>query len=279
MIALGIKEKLGIPWLADFRDPWTNIDFYNKLMLTKRSDKMHRKMEQEVLSHADTIVTVSYHWAKDFEKICKKPVEVVTNGFDPEDFISLKYKKGETFELVHLGSMNKDRNPVNLWKALSEICQEDDRFKRKLKITFIGQTDYSVFESIKENKLDDQIEKIDYLPHQQAMELAANATVLLLPLNNTPNVDGIIPGKLFEYLALQRPILCVGPEEGDSAKIIQECHAGVTVDFSNRELLKLSLKGYYDLFNSKSGVPQVKTSNLENYSRNKLTQRIVNFLD
>ena len=87
---------------------------------------------------------------------------MVTNGFDPDDFKTLKYKRGDKFELVHLGSMNKDRNPVNLWKALSELCKEDDRFESKLKITFIGQTDYSVFESIKESNLEDHVQKIDY---------------------------------------------------------------------------------------------------------------------
>ena len=152
MIALGIKEKLGIPWLADFRDPWTNIDFYDKLMLTDRSDKNHRRMEMKVLQHADKIVTVSYNWAKDFETICKKPIEIVTNGFDPDDFKHLNYQKQNKFQIVHLGSMNQDRNPENLWKALSELCEEDQLFKSMLRIIFIGQTDYAVFESVKKTQ-------------------------------------------------------------------------------------------------------------------------------
>lgn len=279
MIALGIKEKLNIPWMADFRDPWTKIDFYDKLLLTKRSDNQHRKMEQVVLKHANKIITVSGFWAQDFEKLCGKKVDVVTNGFDPDDFKTLKYKRGDKFELVHLGSMNKDRNPVNLWKALSELCKEDISFKNKLKIIFIGQTDYSVFESLKELNLSNHAEKIDYLPHHQAMEIAANASVLLLPLNNTPNVDGIIPGKLFEYLALQRPILCIGPERGDSAKIILDCKAGIVTGFEDMTGIKSSIKKLYGEFISDDAIKVSQQANIDQHSRKKLAGDIASLLN
>ena len=111
MIALGIKEKLNIPWLADFRDPWTNIDFYDKLMLSSSADKKHKRMEQQVLKTADQLVTVSWNWAKDFEDLGAGKTEVITNGFDPEDFENNKENSSEKFEIIHIGSMNKDRNP------------------------------------------------------------------------------------------------------------------------------------------------------------------------
>jgi glycosyltransferase involved in cell wall biosynthesis len=278
LIALGIKKKLAIPWLADFRDPWTQIDFYDKLMLTKQSDKKHYRLELEVLLNADKIVTVSYHWAKDLEDICKKRVEVVTNGFDPDDFSEIEYHKQEKFELVHLGSMNKDRNPVKLWKVLSALCNEDDLFKNALKIILIGQTDYSVFESLIEFNLFNQAEKIDYLPHELAMAAAANAAVLLLPLNNTPNVQGIIPGKLFEYLALQRPILCIGPPEGDSAKIILESKAGMVAGFNDEEGMKSAIKKLYDDFNSGASGNSVPSAEINQHSRKKLSGDIASLL-
>lgn len=280
MIALGIKKKLNIPWLADFRDPWTNIDFYDDLMLTKFAHQKHIRSEREVLKTADKVVTVSWNWAKDFEKLCSRRIDVVTNGYDPEDFINLSdNSRSEKFVLCHIGSLNKDRNPINLWKALSMLTKEDECFRSNLKISFIGQTDYSVFESIKVFGLENFTEKIDYLPHQLAMERALRATVLLLPLNNTPNVDGIIPGKLFEYIASSRPILCIGPENGDSAKIIQECDAGFTCDFENTELMKLTLAKYFYFFNSKIGFPQFRKENLDNYSRKKLANKIANLLN
>jgi glycosyltransferase involved in cell wall biosynthesis len=279
MIALRIKKKMKIPWLADFRDPWTNIDFYNKLMLTVPADKKHRRMEQQVLKTADKLVTVSRNWAKDFEKLGASEVDVITNGFDPDDFKNLKYKPSEKFEIIHIGSMNKDRNPTVLWEALHELVKEDILFSDRLKITFIGQTDYSVFEELEKNELTAHVEKTDYKPHDELMTIAGIASVLLLPLNNTPNVNGIIPGKLFEYLALNRPIFCIGPEEGDSARIIKECNAGIIASFDDKEKMKSGiLKLFKDYTSGKK--PQAENEKIRNkYSRQKLTGEMVELLN
>jgi glycosyltransferase involved in cell wall biosynthesis len=279
MIALRIKKKMKIPWLADFRDPWTNIDFYNKLMLTVPADKKHRRMEQQVLKTADKLVTVSRNWAKDFEKLGASEVDVITNGFDPDDFKNLKYKPSEKFEIIHIGSMNKDRNPTVLWEALHELVKEDILFSDRLKITFIGQTDYSVFEELEKNELTAYVEKTYYKPHDELMTIAGIASVLLLPLNNTPNVNGIIPGKLFEYLALNRPIFCIGPEEGDSARIIKECNAGIIASFDDKEKMKSGiLKLFKDYTSGKK--PQAENEKIRNkYSRQKLTGEMVELLN
>ena len=279
LIALGVKEKLGIPWLADFRDPWTNIDFYDKLMLTRWSDKKHRKQEKKVLGNADKVVTVSQNWARDFIKIVDRPVEVITNGFDPEDFVGLQIKPQQNFEMVHLGSMNKDRNPDVLWQALAEFCSENKDFKQQLKILLIGQTDHTVVESIRKYGLDHQTEKISYLPHKEAMERAANAVVLLLPLNNTPNVDGIIPGKLFEYLALHRPILCIGPENGDSAWIILDCKAGYVHHFGDKEGIINSVKHLFELSQKGKLVREGQGEDYFKHSRKKLAGDIADLLN
>jgi glycosyltransferase involved in cell wall biosynthesis len=167
---------------------------------------------------------------------------------------------------------------VKLWKVLSALCNEDDLFKNALKIILIGQTDYSVFESLIEFNLFNQAEKIDYLPHELAMAAAANAAVLLLPLNNTPNVQGIIPGKLFEYLALQRPILCIGPPEGDSAKIILESKAGMVAGFNDEEGMKSAIKKLYDDFNSGASGNSVPSAEINQHSRKKLSGDIASLL-
>ncbi len=244
MIALGIKQKLNTPWLADFRDPWTNIDFYDKLMLTSWADKKHRRMEQKVLLTADMLTTVSWNWAKDFKLLGAQNIEVITNGFDPDDFSNPSNDASDKFHILHIGSMNKDRNPNVLWETLNEMIQEDTVFGENLKISFVGQTDFSVFESIENNKLTKWVEQINYKPHDELMEFANSASVLLLPLNNTPNVSGVVPGKLFEYLALDRPIFCIGPDNGDSAKIIEECNAGIISNFDDKEKMKLALQNF-----------------------------------
>lgn len=279
MIALGIKKKMNIPWLADFRDPWTNIDFYNQLMLTTTADKKHRQMEQQVLKTADKLVTVSWNCARDFEKLGADKVEVITNGFDTDDFTNLKYEPSVKFEIIHIGSMNKDRNPIVFWEALYELIIEESTFSEDLKLTFVGQTDYLVIDALDKYELSSYAEKINYKPHDELMTSARNASVLLLPLNNTPNVLGIVTGKIFEYLALQRPIFCIGPEEGDSARIIKECNAGIIASFDDKEKMKSGLLKLYEDYKFGKILKAENEEDINKYSRQKLTGELVELLN
>ena len=278
MIALGIKKKFDIPWLADFRDPWTNIDFYDKLMLTKSADKKHRRMESDVLTHADKVVTVSENWAKDFITLGSEKVEVLTNGFDPDDFNFPKPAKENGFLLCHIGSLNKDRNPDTLWKVISDICKENENFRKKLKLTFIGANDYSLKTSLSEKGLMDYTNFHQYMPHTEVIKEASKADVLLLLLNNTPNIEGIIPGKLFEYIALHRPILCIGSTTGGSAKIIKETKTGETTGFSDYEQIKKEiLRLFTDHEKPVTFLPDVDKINT--YSRRVLSEKMALILN
>ncbi len=283
MIGLGVKKNLGIPWLADFRDPWTNIDFYDQLKLSRYADKQHRKLEQQVLQAADKLITVSWNWAMDFEKLGAKNIEVITNGFDLEDFkfeSNNKITTENVFDICHIGSMNKDRNPVKLWETISEICKKNIRFANQLRLTFIGQTDVSVKEALSKNGLLKYAVFETYKPHDEVLKIAGRASVLLLALNDTPNVEGVIPGKLFEYLALQKPILCIGSTTGDSAKIIKETNSGITADFSDKQKM---FREIMQLFSSdmKEQAKRVQTRQkiFMNYSRKELTSVIAKILN
>jgi hypothetical protein len=278
MIALGVKKKTGIPWLADFRDPWTNIDFYEQLMLSRFADRRHRSMEQQVIKNTDRLVTVSQNWEKDFKQLGAKRTEVVTNGFDPADFPQTEARKPEWFTLTHTGSMNRDRNPESLWKVLGKLSAEDKVFSEKLKIQFIGKTDISVFDSLKKYGLIGKSEKTDYLPHAEAIRLSGKSAVLLLLINNTPNALGIIPGKVFEYLASRRPVLCIGPEEGDSARIIRQAKAGCIAGFNDETQLEECIRNMFHDYMSPESTGLVSGS-IETYSRKSLTGEIARILN
>ncbi|MCF8368134.1 MAG: glycosyltransferase family 4 protein [Bacteroidales bacterium] len=280
LIALGLKKKINLPWLADFRDPWTNIDFYHQLMLTRSSDKKHKKLEKQVLSKADKIVTVSKNWAEDLFQIGSKPVEVITNGYDPDDFVSQDKGKIPTnqFTITHIGSMNKDRNPHVFWSVLKEMCL-DKKFQSRLSINLIGPVDYSVTASLKENQLLENTTFVPYLPHNELMTEAAISTLLLLPLNNTPNVDGIIPGKLFEYLALEKPIFCIGPIDGDTAEIIIKTQTGYIAGFNDRDKIKEGMEKLYNEFCKASIFYDPDRAEIEKFSRKKLAGDIARLLN
>lgn len=277
MIALGVKERLSIPWLADFRDPWTQIDFYHHLMLTRYADARHKKMEAKVLKNADRVVTVSPGFAKGLKEISSRNIDVITNGFDPDDFADIPDFGYEAFSITHLGSMNADRNPTILWQALAKLVKEEPFFRDMLTLRFIGKTDISVFESLKYYGLEHFVENLSYLPHHEAVKEAGKSAVLLLALNNTPTVTGIAPGKMYEYLALKRPILCIGPNHGDAARIILETKSGVTVGFDDLEKLKETMNRWASQFIKKK---LTGNNNLvDRYSRPKLTKDLATLLN
>lgn len=280
MIALALKKELGLPWVADFRDPWTNIDFYKDLMLTKRSDAKHRSMEQEVLQTADCTLVVGPTLGKELHELGAKRVEVITNGYDAAD---MKPVQGldEKFTIVHIGTMVRTRNPVSLWKALRQLIDGQSELVedlgRALEIKLVGKADVSVMASLEENGLMPYVNKKDYVNHDKVVEFQQRAQVLLLVLNNTPNAKGILTGKLFEYLAARRPILCIGEPDSDGGRIITETGSGTVVTHHDLESTKQAVLNFYQQY--ESGQLANNAMGIEQYERKELTKRVASILD
>jgi glycosyltransferase involved in cell wall biosynthesis len=220
LIALDLKRELGVKWIADFRDPWTFIDFYAQLKLTRWADAKHKRLEQEVLREADLVTSVSWQWAADMQELGATKVEVITNGYDPDDLPSPPEPVDEAFSLVHIGSLSPTRNAPELWKALKMLCDEDPVFATKFKLRFVGPVDHTIAESIEQAGLGAHLERTGRVTHEEAMRQMQRARVLLLLVNDTPNLMGILPGKLFEYISTGRPVLGIGPPQGDVAKVL-----------------------------------------------------------
>lgn len=277
LIALNLKKKFDIPWIADFRDPWTQIDFYDKLKLTTLADKKHRKLERAVLTAANHVVTVSPGCAAGLEKVSGKKAEIVYNGFDPEDFDFERPPLDEYFSITHFGAFNRDRNPEALWKALGELAAGNMDFRNALRIKLIGQTDESVIHSIRQNHLSENTQIIGHLPHREGLVEISKSQVLLLPINNSPFASGILTGKMFEYLALRRPILAIGPTDADFAKIIAQTQSGVVHDFNDSEGMKQSVSEMFRKFRQKELF--LSSSSPEEFSRKNLASKFIGLLD
>jgi glycosyltransferase involved in cell wall biosynthesis len=277
IIARGVQKKLNIPWIADFRDPWTKIDFYDQLKLSKRADRKHRRLEKEVLKNADVSVSVSWNWKEDMVSLGAKKVEVVTNGFDHEDVPNISMPLSDKFTITHIGSMNKDRNPHALWEVLSELCNTDKTFKENLLIQFIGKTDFAVFESTEKYGLNENLTRIDYLAHDEVFIEMSKSQLLLLAINDTPNVAGVIPGKVFEYMAVKRPILAIGPPTADSGRIIMDANAGDVIGFKDAKGIKESLLKSYNSY--LSGNLGVDSTGVDQYTRQNLANKYSEILN
>ena len=287
LIARALHKKFNIPWVADFRDPWTDIDFYKDLKLTRCADRKHHRLEHQVLTEATKVVTVGWDCAKGLESHGAKDVAVITNGYD--DFSVETHgraslhddeREHETlpFTMSHIGIVGANRNPETLWSAIADIVETQNFVSLPIRIRLIGQVDNSVVESIKRNRIEKNVEIIPYIPHNQVIAEQQKSDVLLLFVNNTPNAKGILTGKIFEYMASGRPILCIGPEDGDSARILNETQTGITVDFDDKEKMKSVILDFMNKHKENQLV--TKHSELvEKYSRRNLTKEFVKILN
>ncbi len=272
IIAQKIANNFNVKWVADFRDPWTNIDYYKDLMLSNWADRKHKKMEKSVLLNADLVLTVGHTLANELRNLGANNIHVVENGFDKKDLLNTDVSLDEKFSISHIGSFTPSRNHQSFWKAIKELLNEDELFAKKFQLKLIGKVDYSVLESIKGYGLEQYLHHIPYLAHDLVIKQQINSHLLLLMVNNTPNAKGIITGKIFEYMASSRPTLIIGPTDGDVAKIVHKCNAGVSCDINYVAKIK---KEILNIFYKKS----LYNASIDEYSRESLTLKLSNLLN
>ena len=272
LIAMKLREDLGIPWIADFRDPWTEIDYYNDLHLTHWADRKHHRLEREVLYKADKVVTVAPDGARRLGRLGNRNVRTIYNGFDRDDDTQSPINLPDKFTITYLGVLSKIQNPNNLWQALGELVKENADFNKNLKVNMIGQIDSSVANAINENGLTQHVTYSPCIPHNQVSAAHRSSTLLLLLLmpDSEPRAKGLVTGKLFEYMASGRPILCIGPEDGDAARILKETRAGQTISFGDKEKMKAILQDLYQKHLDKD-LQDNTSEEVEKYSRKAMT--------
>ena len=277
LIAQKVAAVHDIPWVADFRDPWTGIDYREDLMLTRLADNRQRKLELSVLRSASRIVTVSPSWARDLGALCDRRVDVISNGFDEQDFLAPAPDLDQGFTLCHLGAMNRDRNPRALWQALARLLQAQHPLLEKLRVTLLGAVDNAVLKSVADLGLSDYVEQAGFISHDRAIERMRASQVLLLPINRTANAGGVIPGKFFEYLGARRPVLLIGPPAGDAASLLRKCAAGEVCDFDDVDWVEQALRSWYQQYEG-AGL-QVGGEGIDTYSRRKLAEQYAGLLN
>ena len=265
-IARRICQKMNIPFLADFRDPWTQVDYYKVLKLTSWADKKHKKLEQKVFQQANKITISSPSSKKDLESIGAKNVSAILLGYDEEDFTPFKNVKLDTkFTIAHLGSFGIDRKPDTFFEVLKELKNELPSLKDTLQLNLYGMIDFSIWESIEKYGLKENIFDGGTIERKKAIEISLKAQILLLPINKSGNIKGRIPGKLFENMRSHRPILCLSTEnDTDVSKIIEETNTGKCFHYDDHENIKKYLTLLYDNFLKKKNKLSVK--NIDFYS-------------
>jgi len=278
LIALKLSSFTGVPWLADFRDPWTTMDYYKDLKLSHFADKRHHFIEAKVLMAASAVTVVGRLMKDEFEGKGARRVEMITNGFDESDFRDSNVKLDSEFSIVHVGSFLRRRNPIALWEAMARLKEESHPLLGKLKIKLIGRVDPLILESITKYGINEFFIHIPFTPHNEVLHFLKSAQILLLPIDNFDGAKWVLTGKLFEYMASKRPVLCIGPLDGDAASLIKETGIGETFGFDDREGLRNYLINQYNLY-LLNELKWEGNSNVNKYSRRELTGKLAKLLD
>jgi glycosyltransferase involved in cell wall biosynthesis len=275
LIAQKISKKNNIKWIADFRDPWTDLYYNNEFKQLSFAKEKNKKLEKSVLENANCVLTVSHSLKKDFLKTAKN-VAVITNGFDSEVLQDENVVLDSKFTISYIGLLPKQSNPVVFFKVLKKLCDANDEFKNDVQLLFVGDISSEVRLEIEKNNLAEITQIKGYVPHKESIEFQKKAQVLLLLIPNVPKSAGILTGKLFEYITAKRPILALGPENGDLAVILQNTNAGVVIDHQNEAKLSIEILRLYQQF--KEGNLTVNSKNLAQFHRKNLTEQLASII-
>ncbi len=281
LIAREIHKVFNIPWIADFRDPWTRIFYFKHLGLSAKSLRKHKELERSVIAEADRVTVVSSQMKTEFSQgefeTFKDKVEIIPNGYDPEDFDSVEKAPDAEgkFVIAHTGLMPESANPDKLWKVLGDMAKSDKDLKEKLMVVTMGQTDGSVKKDIAENGLSDNFKDLGYVPHAQSVAWQKRADILLLPLRKEEESKAILTGKFFEYLASGNNILAFGPTDGDLARSLKETGSGIICEFDDEN----SIKEAFVKLQKPNSPTQEQIENRQKYSRKAGAESFAKLLD
>jgi len=272
---MDLAKRSNLPWITDFRDPWSKIHYYTKER-SKRAQLKDQKLEQSVINGCNQVICVSKNFAKLLELNDKEKLTIIHNGYDAQDF-KTSVRENKKFTITYVGGLTFNRFYPNFFKALQKLIINKKIESEKVEIVFAGSINTEII-----NELDtifhkpDHVKFYDYLPHLQATELMQNSDLLLLFNEKVANYQGHLPGKLFEYLASGSQILGIGEVDGEAAAILKKCNAGTIIKEST-DPAQLIIKHYQNWQKGQKVKPDF--DQIEKYNRKSLTKNLAQLFD
>ncbi|MBU3927946.1 MAG: glycosyltransferase family 4 protein [Bacteroidetes bacterium] len=279
LIGLKLKRKLGIHWIADLRDPWIDIYYYNKMFHSQVAKRIDRKKELEVLQNADSIVVVSNSIKELFaSKVAvngNDKISVVANGFDMNDFPDRYPNTNSKFTIVYTGTLAENYHIEGFLNAMMSLVENYGTSKFALQ--FVGRVTEKYRQFIEGSVLNSICNFVGHVDHKTSVGFLQQADALFLAIPDVSQNEGILTGKLFEYLAARRPIVAVGPVDGDASAIIRECEAGKMFEYTDEKLIVNYLTIMY-LKWIESPSQYLTGRSYLNYSREELTKKLAKLI-
>lgn len=278
LIGLGLKKRNpSLKWTADFRDPWSEWGFLDTLKLSKLARKSHQQLEKKVLTTADKVTTITPFYVRHFQRLGGRKINLLTNGYDEEDFQDFKIERPDRFVIRHVGIVNEKCNPIPFMEAVASLCADHAEFKNAVQVDFVGQVNTRFASYVKGHAVLKTITTLTpNIPHKEVVKLYGRSALLLLVLTGYKDAEGYMPGKLFEYLATGLPVLGVGPEQGDAADLLKKSGAGVMIHERQQQEIKNTLLNHFKSWEN-SGSKALRVVN--EYSRRTMTVKLTEILD
>lgn len=277
LIGLGLKKKNpALNWIADFRDPWSEWSFLDSFNMMSIVKARHRRLERKVLTKADHVLTITPYYVGRFGKLSKRSVELIPNGYDHEDFKNIEYKIPKQFTIRHVGIVYDMADPQPLIDALEILLNKIPALSTELVVEFVGEVNATFRQALQCSKAGEVVHFREPVPHKELMTLYGETSVLLLNLNGYKHAEGLLPGKLFEYIATGLPVLGIGPVEGNAAALLKSSGAGVMFGKDQAESIATFIHEAY-LRWKKSEPARTVNDNIA-YSRKSLAGKIAALL-
>jgi len=238
LIGAAVKQATGVPWVADLRDSVAaNPDRRVDRLSVRVKERGQALVASLVAKRADAVVTVSEAISQEMRDLGAERVETIPNGCDFDDFEGLEYRRGERFRITHTGSFFGHRDPRPFLNALAESSGD-------VVARFVGGLRSADREFGEALGLGDRLEEIPHVPRRAALELQRDSEALLLLLPEAGGRGRSVPsGKVFEYIAAERPILAAVPTDGVAADLVRRADAGIMVAPDDVTALKAAING------------------------------------
>ncbi len=278
LIGRSLHRSTGIPWLADLHDPWTDISYYEEFPHTDLARSIDETLERSVLEEASTVTTVSPSWKHLFEEKGASRCTVVENGFSTEAFDGGPDPSEDEFILSYVGRLYASRNPVIVWDALERLERENQI--PELRVRLIGTVDASVRRQVAGRGLQNRVDAVGFVPHREALAAVMRSRLLLLVIEQFARSDGMITSKLYEYIASERPVLGIGPPEGDAADLLTTTGAGKMFGWEgSSESVARFIRKHYRAWKEGYPIAGALRKNLQPYTWRAQTGRLAEALN
>lgn len=276
LVAMKLHKHSGIPWIADFRDPWVESTLYNTVKRLGIVKAINRSLERKVVSEATAVTftgpKLRDHYIDESNYDFSKKAYVISNGYDPHDIPDINTETSDKFYITYFGSLYARRYHPVIFETIGQLVKNNHSLAKNLCLRFIGNVDTAIRSTLLTLLPNNNLEFHNYMPYKKAIRSLYSPQLLLLIVDKVPFNDNITLGKIFDYLPTGNPILGVAPLNGDTAQLVGATQSGSVFEYDDRQSISAYVMKKYKAW--EEGHLKHTSKYLANYQREHLTEQL-----